>query len=111
MLKFRTRFPRTWRGEEGLLGHRPRGGDVESSGGDSKLPFHSLHHLPRLPPWFKGGSRHRYRHPRGQAATAACGLEGGGPVHDIPGPAQGVLRLGQVQTPGNPGGIRRRPQG
>ena len=37
-------------GESGLPGHRPRGGDVEGSGGDSKLPFHILHHLPRRLP-------------------------------------------------------------
>ena len=35
------------------------------------------------------------------------GLEGGGPVHDIPGPAQGVCRLGQVQVPVDIGGVRR----
>ena len=34
------------KGGEGLTGHRPHGGDVEGSGGDSKSPFHSLHHLP-----------------------------------------------------------------
>ena len=76
-----------------------------------KSPFHILHYLPRLPPWIQGGSRHRYCQPLGQAITTACGLEGGVPVPDLPGPAQGVWRLGQVQVPGNPGGIRRRPQG
>ena len=76
--------------EEGLLGHRPPGGDVEDSGGDSKSPFHILHNLPRLPPWIQGGSRHRYGHPLSQAASEASGLEGGGPVCGLPGPAQGV---------------------
>ena len=37
-------------GEKGLPGHRPCGGDVEGSGGDSKLLFHILHHLPRREP-------------------------------------------------------------
>ena len=73
-------------GEEGLPGHRPRGGGVEGSGGDFKSPFHILHHLPRRPTWLQGRSRHGDRHPRGQAAIAACGHEGGGPLHDIPGP-------------------------
>ena len=63
-------------GGEGLPGHWPCGGDVEGSGGDFKLPAHGLHHLSRLPPWFPGRSRHRYRHPRGQAASAASSLEG-----------------------------------
>ena len=73
-------------GEKGLPGHRPRGGDVEGSGGDSKSPFHILNHLPRRPPWFQGRSRHGYRHPWVQAAPAACGHEGGGPLCDLPGP-------------------------
>ena len=34
------------------------------------------------------------------------GLEGGGTVRDIPGPAQGVWCLGQVQVPIDPGGLR-----
>ena len=37
-------------GVKGLPGHRPRGVDVEGSGGDSKSPFHILHHQPRRPP-------------------------------------------------------------
>ena len=76
--------------EDGLTGHWPRGGDVEGSGGDFKSPAHGLHHLPRLPPWFTGGSWYRYRYPRGQAASEASGLEGGGPVRDLPESAQGV---------------------
>ena len=63
-------------GEEGLPGHRPRGGDVEGSGGNSKSPFHILHHLPRRPPWIEGRLRHGECHPRGQAVTTACGHEG-----------------------------------
>ena len=78
------------KGEEGLPGNWPRGGYVEGSGGDFKSPAHGLHHLPRLPPWVPGRLRDRYRHPRGQAATEASGLEGGGPVRDLHGPAKGV---------------------
>ena len=65
----------------------------------NQLPDRNLHHLPRLPTRISGGSRHMYRHPRVQAVTTACGHEGGGPVRDLPGPAQGVWRLGQVQVP------------
>ena len=63
---------------------------MEGSGGDFKLPAHSLHNLPRLPPRISGGLRHRYRYPQDQAASETSGLEVGGPVCDIPGPAQGV---------------------
>ena len=63
---------------------------MEGSGVNFKLPAHGLHHLPRLPPWFSGGLRHRYRHPQGQSDSSASALEGGGPVRDIPGSAQGV---------------------
>ena len=83
---------------------------MEGSGGDSKSPFHILHHLPRRPPWFQGRSRHRDRHPQGQAAPLACGLEGGVPLRDIPGPDQSVRRLGQIQVTGDPEGLRRRPK-
>ena len=37
------------------------------------------------------------------------GLEGGVSVRDLPGPAQSILRLGQVQVPGDLGGRRRWP--
>ena len=77
-------------GEEGLLRHWPRGGDVEVSGGYFKSPAHGLYSLTRLPPWFSGGLRHRYCHPQGQADSEASSLEEGGPVRDLPGPAQGV---------------------
>ena len=70
--------------------HWPCGGDVEGSGRNFKLLAHSLHHLPQIPPRVLGGSQHRYRHPRGQTASAVSGLGVGGPVRDIPGPAQGV---------------------
>ena len=76
--------------EEGLTGHRPHGGVAEGSGGDSKSPFHSFHHLPRRPPRFQDRLRHRYRHPRRKSDSVASGLEGGGPVRDLLGPAQGV---------------------
>ena len=78
---------------------------MEGSGGDFKFPTHRLHHLPRIPPWVSGGSRHGYRHPRGKTASAVRGLEGGGPVHDLSGTAQGVWRLGQVHMPQYPGGL------
>ena len=35
-------------GETLLPGHWPRGGDVEGSGSDFKLPAHGLHYLPRF---------------------------------------------------------------
>ena len=38
--------------------------------------------------------------------TAACGHEGGSHIRDLPGPDQGVWRLGQVQEPGYLGEIR-----
>ena len=79
-----------YQGEEVLLGHWTREGDVEGSGGDFKLTAHGLHHLPRLPPWFSGGLRHRYHYHQGQSASAASGFEGGGTVRDLPGSAQGV---------------------
>ena len=50
------------------------GGDVKGSGGNFKSPSHSLHHLPRIPPQISSGSRHRYRHPRGQNDSAVSGL-------------------------------------
>ena len=72
--------------EGGLPGHRPRGGNVEGRGGEFKSPPHLLHHLPRRTPWVPVRSRHGDRHPRGQAAPAACCHEGGGPLRDLPGP-------------------------
>ena len=53
-------------------------------------PDHSLHHLPRLPPRILGGSWNSYRHPRGKTTSAVSGLELGGPVCDLTGPAQDV---------------------
>ena len=76
------------KGEKGLLWHWPHGGDMEVSISDFKSPAHSLHHLPRLPTKVSGGSRHGYRHPRGQTALAVIGLEGRCSVHDIYGPEQ-----------------------
>ena len=70
---------------KGLLWYWPRVGDMEGSGGNLKSPAHSLHHILRLPPRISCGSWHRYRHSQGQAASAASGLEGGGPVRDLPG--------------------------
>ena len=96
-------------GKKVLPCHRPSGGDVEDSGGDFKFPAHSLHYIPRLPTRISGGSRHRYRHPRGQAASAASGLEGGGPVRDLSGLAQGVWSFGQVQVTRDLGRVRRGP--
>ena len=91
--------------------HRPRGGDLEGVGGDSQSLLHRRHHLRRLPPHILGGSRYGYRHPRGQSASAGCGLEGGGPPCDLPEPAQGLQRLGQVQVTGYPIGIFHGSQG
>ena len=70
--------------------HIPRGGDVKVSGSNFKSIDHSLHHLPRLPPHNLVRSRHRYRHPRGQTTSAVSGLDGGGPVRNIYGSAQGA---------------------
>ena len=74
------------------------------------MPLHRRHHLPRLPPRIPGRSRYEDRHPRGQA-SARCGLEGGGPPYDLPGPAQGLQCLGQVQVTGYPGGLWHEAQG
>ena len=49
-------------GGNGLMWHWPRGDYVEGSGSYFEWPAHSLHHLPRIPPWVSGVSRHRYRH-------------------------------------------------
>ena len=77
-------------GVKGIPWHWPCGDDVEGSGSDFEFPDHSLHRLPQLPPRVLGGSRHGYRHPRGQTASAVSSLEVVGPVRDIYGPAQGV---------------------
>ena len=79
-----------YQGEKGLPWNWPGGGNGEGSGGDFKSPAHNLHHLPQRPPWILSGLWHRYRHPQGQAASASSVLEGGGPVRDLTGPAQGV---------------------
>ena len=70
--------------------HWTRGSDVEGSGGDFKSPAHILHHLPPLPTRILGGLRHRYCQLRGQTVSAVSGLEGVGPVSDLPGTAQGI---------------------
>ena len=77
-------------GERRLPRHWPCGGDVEGSGSNFKSPAHSIHHLPLIPQWIPGRSRHRYHQPRCQTASAVSGLERGGPVHNIYGTAQGV---------------------
>ena len=89
----------------GPLQNRPRGGDMDGGGGDSQLPLRRRHHLPRLPPRIPGGLRYRDRHPRAQDASAGCGLEGGGPPCNLPGPAQSLRCLGQIQVPGYHGGL------
>ena len=96
-------------GRKVLTWHWPCGGDVEGSGRDFKSPTRGLHHRPPLPQRISGGSRHRYRHPRGQATSEYSGLEIGGPVRDLPGHVQGVWRIGHVQVPGDIGGVRRGP--
>ena len=92
--------------ERGIPWHWPCGSDVEGSDGDFKSLAHILHHLPRLPPWVLVRLRHRYRHPLGQTSSVVIGLDGGGPVQDLTGPAQGVLCLEQVHIPRNPRGLR-----
>ena len=81
-------------GGNGIPCYWPCGGDVEVSGVGFKSPAHSLHHIPRIPPRVLGGSRHGYRHPRGQTSSAFSGLEGGGPVRDLTGTAQVLWHLG-----------------
>ena len=61
---------------------------MKSSGRGFKLTARSLHQLPHLTPRVSGGSRHGYRHPRGQNSSEVSGLEGGGHVCDLPVPAQ-----------------------
>ena len=78
------------KGKKLVQGNWDSGGDVEGGGGYLTSPACNRHHLPRLPTWFSGGLRYKESHPRGQDASAACGHEGGGPVCDLPGPAQGV---------------------
>ena len=68
----------------GITRNRPCGGDLEGSGGDSQSPLDHHHHLLRLPPWIPGGSKYRDRHPRSQAASEGCSLEGEGPPYDLP---------------------------
>ena len=77
-------------GERGLQQHMHYVGGVEGSGRYFKLPAHSLHQLPGLPPWILVRSRHNYRHPQGQNALAVSGHEGGGPFHDFSGSTQGI---------------------
>ena len=60
---------------------------------------------------FRAGRRYRDRHPRDQADSAGCGIEGGGPPCNLPGPAQVLLCLQQVQVPGYPGGLWREAHG
>ena len=96
--------PDTERGRV-LPRYMSRGVDMEDGGGDSQLPRHRRHHPPRLSPRIPGGSRYGDCHPRGQADSAGCGLEGGSPPYNLPGPAQVLRRLGQVQVPAYPGEI------
>ena len=57
----------------GLPRNRSCWGGVEGGGGDTKLPLNRLHHLPRLPPWVSGGTRHGDCNPRYQTASAGYG--------------------------------------
>ena len=63
---------------------------MKDSGGNFKSPAHRTHHLTKLPPQISGGLRHRYRHHQGQTDSVVSSLEGGGPVRDLPEPAQGA---------------------
>ena len=84
---------------------------MEGGGGDSNSPFHRLHHLPGLPKWVPGGLRYGDRYPRGKNDSAGYGHEEGGTTRNLPGPAQGIQFLGQVQVPVYPGGIWHWAQG
>ena len=97
--------------ERGLPRHIPHGGDLEDGGGDSQSPLHRRHHLPRIPPRIPESLQYMERHPRAQASSAGCSIEIGGPPCNLPGPAQGLKCLGQVQVNGYPGGLWRGAQG
>ena len=94
------------KGEKVVQRYWVGGGHVEVRGGDLTSPAHDRNHIPRRPTWFPGGSRYWDSHPRGQAASSACSHEVGSSVRDLPGPYQGVRRLGQVQEPGDLGRVR-----
>ena len=84
---------------------------MEGGGGDLQSLIHHLHHLPRLPPWVTGGTRYGYRNPRGQTASVGYVHEVGGPPRNLPGPAQVIQCLGQVQVSVHPLGVWRGAQG
>ena len=52
-----------------------------------------------------GRPRQKYLQTRDQTDSSVSGHEGGGPVRDISGPAQGVFCLGQGNMPANSEGI------
>ena len=52
-----------------------------------------------------GWTRYGKRNPLCQTAPVDYGHERGGPSRYLPGPAQGVRRLGQIQVSGDPGVI------
>ena len=83
---------------------------MEGGGSDYKLSLHRLHHLPRLPPWFLGKSWYGDRQTQGQTDPEGYRHEVLVPPRYLPGPAQVVRRLGQVQVSGCPGGIWRGAQ-
>ena len=83
---------------------------MEGSVSDLQLLIHRLHHLPRLPPWFLGGTRYGDRNPQVKTASEVYKHEVGSPTHAISGPAQGIRCLGQVQVTGHPRGIWRGAQ-
>ena len=75
-------------GGRGIPRHSPSGGGVGGSDSDSQLLLHHIHRLPQHPPYFLGGSRHRYCFTRDQHDSVVNGHKEIGPAHYIYGHAQ-----------------------
>ena len=78
------------KGERGGIWNQPSVVGLEGGDIDYQLPLRLLRLLPRHPPWFTGGSQHRYHLPRGQTASAFKVREGGFSVRNISVPSQGI---------------------
>ena len=78
---------------------------MDGSDGYSPSLIHSLRLLPQQTLWFTGGSWYTYRFPRVQNSSAVSGRKERGPVHNLSGPEQGVLRLGKGHIHGDPRGL------
>ena len=74
-------------------------------------PLHRLHHLPQIPPWVPGITWHGDRRPRVQTSPTGYIHEVGGNPRNLPGTAQGMLFLGQVQVSVHLGGVWSGSQG